>query len=201
MKLFKGKGRNGSAGTVTVVSGLPRSGTSMMMSMLQAGGIPVITDHDRAADEDNPKGYFELERVKKMPDGDFAWLEGAEGKVVKVISGLLRYLPSDRRYKVIVMHRRMEEILASQKEMLLRRGEKTEDDDEEIGRSMAKHLEQVEAWLKTQPHLEAIAVNYHDVLANPAGQAEAINRFLGGRLDVAKMTAVVDHGLHRQKAR
>ncbi len=200
MKLFGGRDGNGRAAGVTVVSGLPRSGTSMMMSMLEAGGIPIVTDFDRAADADNPKGYYELERVKKLPDGDIAWLAGAEGKAVKIISGLLRYLPPDRRYRVIVMHRRMEEILASQREMLVRRGEATDDSDEEIGASMAKHLESVEAWLRTQPHFDFMTVSYNEVMENARAQVEAINRFLGGGLDVAAMIGVVDRSLHRQRA-
>ena len=109
--------------TITIVSGLPRSGTSMMMKMLEAGGIPPLTDEIRTADTDNPKGYYEFERVKKMDKGDTAWLENAQGKSVKVISALLKHLPSDYRYRVIFMRRDMSEILASQKKMLDHRGE------------------------------------------------------------------------------
>jgi hypothetical protein len=108
---------------IVVVSGLPRSGTSMMMKMLEAGGIPVLTDYEREADEDNPKGYFEFERVKNLKDGDDAWLPQAKGKVVKVIAALLTDLPSSYEYEVIFMRRAMPEILASQRQMLIRRGE------------------------------------------------------------------------------
>jgi hypothetical protein len=197
LKLFgKGKVQD----VITVVSGLPRSGTSMMMSMLEAAGIASVTDNERTADDDNPKGYYELERVKKLPDGDVAWLADAPGKAVKVISGLIRHLPADRRYKIIVMHRRMEEILKSQKQMLVNRGEAGDGDDAEIGAAMAKHLEGVEAWIKTQRNMESLAVSYNEVLADPAGQVAAINRFLGGKLDTARMIAVVDRQLHRQRA-
>jgi hypothetical protein len=197
LKLF---GKKKSQDVITVVSGLPRSGTSMMMSMLEAGGILSVTDNERTADDDNPKGYYELERVKKLPDGDVAWLADAPGKAVKVISGLIRYLPADRRYRIIVMHRRMEEILKSQKQMLVNRGETTDDDDAEIGAVMAKHLEGVEAWIKTQANMELIIVNYNEVLKDPAGQVAVVNKFLGGKLDTAKMMAVVDRQLHRQRA-
>jgi hypothetical protein len=105
----------GSKPVVTVVSGLPRSGTSMMMKMLEAGGIPPLTDKLRTADDDNPKGYYEFERVKQMDKGDTAWMADAQGKTVKVISQLLKFMPSAYEYKVIFMRRNMSEILASQK--------------------------------------------------------------------------------------
>ncbi len=197
MILFKEAGRDR---FITVVSGLPRSGTSMMMKMLEAGGMPIVTDNERVADDDNPKGYYELERVKKLPQGDVAWLADAAGKAVKVISGLIRHLPADRRYRIIVMHRRMEEILASQKQMLVNRGEPVDDNDAEMGESMARHLEGVEAWIRAQPNMESIAISYNEVLDAPAGQADLINRFLDGSLDAARMAAVADRQLHRQRA-
>ncbi|NJN53987.1 MAG: sulfotransferase [Anaerolineae bacterium] len=107
---------------VIIVSGLPRSGTSMMMKMLEVGGIPPLTDQIRTADNDNPKGYYEFERVKQLDKGDTAWVADAQGKVVKVISQLLRYLPADQEYRVIFMRRNMDEILASQQKMLINRG-------------------------------------------------------------------------------
>ena len=107
---------------VFIVSGLPRSGTSLMMMILNAAGIPPLTDYERNADEDNPRGYYEFERVKKLKDGDFGWLENAQGKAVKVISALLTYLPEGYTYKVIFMRRELSEILASQRKMLINRG-------------------------------------------------------------------------------
>jgi hypothetical protein len=107
---------------IVVVSGLPRSGTSMMMKMLQAGGIGIMTDNLRVADENNPKGYYEFERVKQLDKGDNAWVAEAQGKVIKVISYLLEFLPADFHYKVIFMRREMAEILASQRHMLERDG-------------------------------------------------------------------------------
>ena len=118
-KLFKSE----EAQFITVVSGLPRSGTSMMMKMLEAGGILPIIDNIRTADEDNPKGYYEFERVKAIDKGDTEWVADAQGKSVKVISALLKHLPSDHQYRVIFIRRHMDEILASQRKMLLRRGE------------------------------------------------------------------------------
>ena len=125
---------------ITIVSGLPRSGTSMMMKMLEAGGMQVLTDHIRTADEDNPKGYYEFERVKQI-EHDQAWLPDAQGKVVKMISALLKHLPSSYTYKVIFMRRNIDEILASQKQMLIRRGEPTDVvSDEKLTELFDRHI-------------------------------------------------------------
>jgi hypothetical protein len=184
---------------VTIVSGLPRSGTSMMMKMLEAGGMLPLTDNIRTADEDNPKGYYEFERVKQI-ETDQAWLKDARGKVVKMISALLRPLPGGYRYKIIFMRRRMEEILASQKKMLIRRGEPTDAiPDEKMAALYQKHLAQMEAWLAQQPNMDVLYVTYHEVIAEPRRHAEDINRFLGGGLDVDAMVAVVDRMLYRSK--
>ncbi len=186
--------------TITIVSGLPRSGTSMMMQMLEAGGMAILTDGLREADADNPRGYYEFERLKQLPKGDHAWLEEAQGKAVKLIAALLEHLPPDHRYKVIFMRRRMAEILASQKRMLVRRGEDPDKtDDEELARLFEKHLRKVEAWLAAQPHVDVLDVDYNAVLADPAPHVRRINAFLGGFLDVAAMVAVVDARLYRNR--
>ncbi len=195
-KLF----RTSTSKQIVIVSGLPRSGTSMMMKMLEAGGIPPLTDKIRTADEDNPKGYYEFERVKKLDKGDTAWVADARGKSVKVISALLKYLPADYEYKVIFMRRRTEEILASQKQMLIRRGEPTDRvSDEELAEYFAKHLKAVEMWLQTQPNVDVLYISYNRVLENPLEPALEVNRFLGNRLDSQAMAAVVDPNLYRQK--
>ena len=124
--IFKKKSKDLSKNAITVVSGLPRSGTSMMMRMLEAGGMPVMTDNIRTADDDNPRGYYEVERVKKLKDGDVAWVKEARGKAVKVISYLLEFLPSDQQYFVLFMRRNMQEVLASQQQMLIRRDKPTD---------------------------------------------------------------------------
>src|ERR1044072_2561799 len=149
---------------VIIVSGLPRSGTSMMMSMLVAGGIPAMTDSIRTADEDNPKGYFELEKVKELAK-DNRWLADAGGRAVKIISALLKHLPTDYRYKVIFMRREMREVLASQRQMLMRRGEPTDKvSDERMAEMFRKHLAEVESWLAKQPNIEVIYTNYNQML-------------------------------------
>ena len=185
---------------VTVVSGLPRSGTSMMMKMLDAGGIPPITDHVRSADEDNPKGYYEFERVKKMPEGDKAWVSEARGKSVKVISALLEHLPPEYPYKVLFMRRQIEEILASQKQMLIRSDKPTDKvSDEQLAEMYRKQLAKVEAWLNGQPNITVLNVDYNAMLRDPRPYLAEINRFLGDRLDLEKMAEVVDPALYRQR--
>ncbi len=185
--------------TVTIVSGLPRSGTSMMMKMLSAGGLEPLTDNIRTADEDNPKGYFEFERVKQI-EHDKEWLEDARNRVVKLISALLKHLPPSYNYKIIFMRRAMSEILASQRQMLIRRGESTDKvPDDKMAAMFNKHVAQVEAWLAAQPNIDVLYVNYNQVLKNPRSHAEHINTFLGGSLSVEEMVAVVDRALYRQQ--
>ena len=153
---------------VTVVSGLPRSGTSMMMQMLAAGGLTAMTDAIRQADADNPRGYFEVERVKRLKDGDVAWMIEAEGKAIKIISALLEHLPPGHHYKVIFMQRALGETLASQRKMLIHRGEDpARIDDAELTRLFQKHLQKIEAWLASQPNLEVLYVNYNEMVAAP----------------------------------
>lgn len=186
--------------TIVLVSGLPRSGTSMMMTMLEAGGLTPLVDHIRTADEDNPKGYYEFERVKQI-ETDQAWLEEAKGKVVKMIAALLKHLPDRYQYKVIFIRRNMDEILASQKQMLIRRGEPTDTiSDEKMAALFERHVEQVTAWLAEQPNFETLYVHYTDVVQNPIQNARQINAFLGGALDEQAMTAAVDPNLYRQKS-
>ena len=170
-----------------------------MMKMLAAGGLEPLTDNIRTADEDNPKGYFEFERVKQI-EHDKAWLEDARSRVVKLISALLKYLPPSYQYKVIFMKRAMPEILASQRQMLMRRGEPADKvQDEKMAAIFNKHLAQVEAWLAEQPFIDVLYVNYNEVLKDPRSHAEQIDRFLGGSLAVTDMIEVVDRALYRQQ--
>lgn len=185
--------------TITIVSGLPRSGTSMMMKMLEAGGLEILTDNIRTPDNDNPKGYYEFEKVKQL-DKDQSWLADARGKAVKVISALLDKLPTDYAYKVLFMRRDMNEILASQRKMLIRRGEPTNTiSDEKMAQYFQAHLRKVEAWLAEQPHVETMFVTYNEVMENPIEHARRINAFLGGALDEEAMVGVVDKSLYRQR--
>ena len=182
-----------------MVSGLPRSGTSMMMKMLEAGGIPPLTDQIRAADDDNPKGYFEFERAKKLREGDSAWLPEAENKAVKVISALLQHLPSTRHYNIIFLRRAMPEILASQKKMLINRGEDPDKvSDSDMAELYQKHLSQVTHWLAAQANIDVLYLDYGAILKNPGPVPEQLARFLGRDLDLQAMAAIVDPILYRQ---
>lgn len=184
---------------VTIVSGLPRSGTSLMMSMLEAGGMEVLTDHIRTPDEDNPKGYYEFERVRQI-EHDQAWLVDAKGRAVKMIAELLKYLPPGYTYKVIFMRRTMKEILASQKRMLVRRGEPTEKvSDEEMAAMFQRYLNRVDAWLAGQPNIEVMYVSYNRLLDGPTVQLDNVSQFLGGALDVEQMIRVIEPSLYRQR--
>lgn len=171
----------------------------MMMKMLTAGGLEPLTDNIRVADEDNPKGYFEFERVKQI-EHDKAWLEDAQGRVVKLISALLKHLPPSYSYKVIFMRRAMPEILASQRQMLIRRGERADAvPDDKMAAMFDKHVAQVEAWLVAQPNIEVLYVSYNEVIRDSRPHAERINSFLGGTLKVDEMVDVVDRALYRQQ--
>jgi hypothetical protein len=195
-KLFKTEEKND---FITIVSGLPRSGTSMMMQMLEAGGMEIVTDNIRKPDEDNPRGYYEYERVKKIKE-DKSWLNECRGKAVKMVSMLLYDLPLDRKYKIIFMKRDMEEMLASQRVMLERLGQKGGDvSDEEMGKKFEKHLCQVEEWIARQENIDVLYVKYNDVLNDSQKYAEIVSKFLGKSLDVEKMANVIEKSLYRQR--
>jgi len=185
--------------SITIVSGLPRSGTSMIMRMLQAGGMEILADNIRKADEDNPDGYYEFEKVKKIEE-DSSWLGDAEDKAFKMVSMLLRHLPVDRNYKIIFMKRIIDEILASQRRMLGNLGrEDGSVSDEEMGKLFNKHLAEIERWLEKQPNMDVQYMSYNDILEKPLENIQALNCFLDKRLDVNKMVKLVDKSLYRQR--
>jgi len=184
---------------ITIVSGLPRSGTSMMMRMLEAGGMTALIDHVREADEDNPGGYYEFEQVKQIKQ-DESWLDAAAGKVVKMVSMLLYNLPSNRNYKVIFMRRSMTEILASQRAMLERIGQGKDFNDQEMGALFNKHLGELEKWLAAQKNFEVLYIPYNDVIANAPHYAHHINRFMQNALKEEAMIQTVDRSLYRNRS-
>jgi hypothetical protein len=188
-----------SQNSIVVVSGLPRSGTSMMMRMLQAGGLELVSDNLRAADDGNPMGYYEDERVKQLQDGHHQWLDSAIGKAVKVVSPLLEYLPRRHSYKVIFMLREVEEIVASQRRMLLRTGQ-TAESDAELEALYRRHLTGVESWLAGQPNLDSLYLTYRDIIEDARTNAIRISRFSGRQLDHQSMIRVVDQGLYRERS-
>jgi hypothetical protein len=187
---------------IVVVSGLPRSGTSMAMKMLQAGGLEVVTDGLRAADESNPKGYFELEAVKELDkNGDTAWLKDARGKAVKIISFLLTWLPEEHDYRVIFMQRDLHEVLASQNKMLVQRAETpgTAAEDERMRQHYEAHLTKVHRFLSSRSCFSVLRLDYRSALERPRDEAQRINEFIGGGLDVNRMAEVGDPTLYRNR--
>lgn len=201
-RLFGGMGKKAASkakSPIVVVSGLPRSGTSMMMKILAQGGLPVVTDQLRIADEDNPNGYFELEGVKQLSAGNVTWLSEAGGKVVKVISALLEYLPPEYFYKIIFMEREMHEILASQRKMLARRNEIIPTDDAELEQQFRKHLSVVKPWLMRQPHMDVIFVSYNLLMDDPEPICRRVVEFVDVPLDLKSMLAVPQRDLYRNR--
>jgi hypothetical protein len=173
----------------------------MMMSALEAGGLPLLVDGIREADQNNPRGYYEYERVKKLPKGDLDWLESANGKAVKVISALLEYLPDDYLYRVIFMERDIDEILASQKRMLARSriDEKDSVSDQALRKSYQEHFSEVKSFLEETKRMEWMSVSYNEVLQNPEAAFERVAQFLSDRVNPAAMSRVVDPALYREK--
>ena len=190
---------------IVVVSGLPRSGTSMMMKMLGAGGLGLVTDRVRGADDSNPEGYFELEAVKdldKTAIRDVRWLAEARGRAVKVLSALLPYLPETYNYRVILMLRPLPEVIASQNTMLARAGEATDVIPlADLTTQYEMHLRKTRALLANRPCFETLIVEYGDVLADPRAQADRVTRFVGRGLDVTAMAGAVDERLYRNRIR
>jgi len=185
---------------VTVVTGVPRSGTSLMLQMLAAGGIEPLTDGARRPDAHNPRGYFELEAVKRTRY-DASWVEDAAGRAVKVIHALVTALPADREYRLVWMQRPLEEVMASQRAMLARRGAGVDLlAPERLAAIFRAQLNEAERWVAAQPGFRSLAINYHAVLEDPKAAAAAVDRFLGGGLDREAMASVVDPRLHRQRS-
>ncbi len=184
---------------VTIVSGLPRSGTSLMMQMIDKGGTPALKDEIRVADDDNPKGYYEFEPVKQTKQ-DPSWLERAGGTVVKMVYRLLYDLPPDYSYRVIFTRRRLEEVIASQNVMLERSGKQGGGltDDKLLGVFRAE-IDKSNRWLAEQPNFAVLYVDYNEMVKDPAPQVAKINEFLGGQLNTEAMLAIVDPTLYRQK--
>lgn len=183
---------------ITIVSGLPRSGTSLIMQMLEKGGMKILTDNVRKADENNPKGYYEYERVKAL-QRDSSWLPAAEGKAVKVIAQLLKYLPKEFEYKVIFIERNIEEVLISQQKMLESMGQKISSNKEVMKKVFENQLEETKQWLSSQDNISVLYLQHREVLYHPHATAEEISTFLNLSIKIDGMTQVVDMSLYRQQ--
>ncbi|MBF0488871.1 MAG: sulfotransferase domain-containing protein [Nitrospirae bacterium] len=185
--------------TLIVVSGLPRTGTSMVMRMLMEGGVEIVTDGLRSSDECNPHGYFELEKVKTIPD-DASWLKCHCGKAVKIVSELLEQLPADINYKVIFMERNLAEVIASQQKMLTMMGVPVHFDGGQLTGIYENHLIEVKSNLRERPNCDVLCLNYNEVIENPHAASLKIIHFLSIPLDAEKMAAAVDIDLYRNRA-
>ncbi|MFT7611129.1 MAG: putative AlkP superfamily phosphohydrolase/phosphomutase/tetratricopeptide (TPR) repeat protein [Parvicellaceae bacterium] len=184
---------------IIVVSGLPRSGTSMMMQMLHAGGVDPLVDGSREADNNNPKGYYELEKVKGLMR-DQSWLPEAEGKAIKVITQLVPHLSPEHNYRIVYMDRDIVEVLVSQQKML----GKTAHVNAKVfptglDQAFKKQVAKMNSWVESQPNVNILNINYKDVIENPLDNATKISHFLGKELDVQLMVEAVDPTLHRNK--
>ncbi|MBI5915888.1 MAG: alkaline phosphatase family protein [Bacteroidetes bacterium] len=193
-------------GEIVVVSGLPRSGTSMMMQMLEAGGMAVFTDRERQADESNLRGYYEHEAVKNLAKNK-SWLPQASGKAVKVIAHLLPHLPVNWRYKVIFMERDVLEVVRSQQKMLARKGSplrgKAVREDTlplHLVKSYEQTLEKVKAWAQEKPNVEVFYQPYSEAVESPFLAAMRVNDFLGGQLQPEAMAGAVEARLWRERS-
>ncbi len=187
---------------IVVVSGLPRSGTSMMMQMLQAGGLEILTDAVRTPDGSNPKGYFEFEAVKDLDKGPPpAWLTGARGKAVKIVSSLVRWLPESHDYQVIFMRRDLDEVILSQNKMLVDRGSHPDEaQNERVKHLYQTHVEDTLRLLRGRRSVSTLVVDYSETLARPVDTARRVDRFLRARLDVNRMAAAADPDLYRNRS-
>lgn len=184
---------------ITVVSGLPRSGTSLMMQMLHAGGMPVLTDNLRTPDANNPQGFLEYEKVKALKK-DNSWMGEAEGKVVKIVSHLLQSMDMKYQYQVIFMVRDVDEVVSSQASMLERLGKTgSQAPTESLLRHYARHLAEIREWLDKQPNVRVLYTYHRDAVLETEREVAKINEFLGGRLNVAKMKAIIDKSLYRER--
>jgi len=183
-------------GEIIIVSGLPRSGTSMMMQILDAAGIDILTDKIRNADDNNPKGYYEFEPVKNMAK-DVSWFDQANGKAVKVIAQLLKFLPDGFTYKVIFMKRNLNEVLTSQQKML---GKDTKTFPMGLAEIFKKDVARIENWFQIQPNMEVLYADYGELVSNPEKEMDKICDFL--HIDPSLKPAMinsVDSSLHRNK--
>jgi len=180
---------------VVIVSGIPRSGTSMMMQMLEAGGVPVYSDFVRQPDINNPKGYWETEQAKRLAK-DNTWVKDARGMAVKVIAQLLQFLPPDLKYKVIFMKRNMREVIFSQQKML---GKRSDTYPVALAEIYEKEIQRAFDWAEKEPHVELIGVDYADMLADPVVEIKKISNFINIQLHEQEAVKIVDPNLHRIK--
>jgi hypothetical protein len=183
---------------IILVSGLPRSGTSLLMQMLHQGGVEVLTDEIRTADTDNPRGYYELEKVKKLKQ-DASWLPQARGRAFKIISQLLYDLPAGESYRIVFMERDLDEMLASQEKMLARLGRPAVPRDQ-MKRSYQLHVARLKEWLAKQPNMAVLFVSYNNLVQQSSAEIDRLKDFLQRDVVTDAMARAVDPQLYRNKS-
>lgn len=185
--------------TITIVSGLPRSGTSMMMRILERCGLEIVTDQVRKADIDNPNGYYEYEQVKQIKE-DASWIPGTRGKAFKMVSMLLYYLPPDENYRIIFMRRSLDEILASERKMLERLGKEFSlEQENELADLFSKHLESITDWLAKRPNMRVLTMDYNVLIHSPEKELKELIQFLDSSISVDDLRQIIDPSLYRQR--
>jgi len=183
--------------SIVIVSGMPRSGTSMLMKALKDGGLEPLTDGVRTPNEDNPNGYFEYEPVKNLKN-DNSWMKDAIGKSVKIIYKHLNLLPTDYQYKIIFVERNIDEIISSQKKMLINMGKKNTFSNQVLKIVFEKEIQKTKQWL-LKNKFEVLYVWYNLILSDPKKQMERVKNFVESDVDLDKMVSTVDPKLYRTK--
>ena len=183
---------------LVIVTGLPRSGTSLVMSLLAAGGHPILEDHRRAPDPDNPRGYYEFEPVKSLMR-DNTWLHAHAGQAIKIISTLLPFIPPDLPLDVIWIQRHLPEVLASQSTMLMRAGKPLAANPALLATAFQKQTMATEAFLTRRPRTRVLALQHHELLQSPVQQISRLLDFLPSLQNESKMLQTIDPALHRQR--
>ncbi|WP_347374167.1 alkaline phosphatase family protein [Aequorivita sp. Q41] len=181
---------------IVLVSGLPRSGTSLMMQMLDKGGINTLTDGKRAADESNPKGYYEYEAVMALHK-DNSWMEKAQNKSLKVVAPLLKHINPEFRYKIIFMKRDLDEVIKSQQKMI---GKRTDTLPISLLNAYQEQLNHIEVWKEREPGVELVYIDYKEVLESPNKMLDKIEAFIGLPLNKVAMGRCIDKSLYRNKS-
>lgn len=187
-----------SAAPLIIVTGLPRSGTSLVMSLLHAGGHPILTDSLRPPDPDNPHGYFEYSPVKSLMS-DATWLPAHHGQAIKIISPLLPYIPTSLPLKVILIERPLAEVLASQAAMLTRAGKPQPADPALLARAWQNQIATTHTLLAHRPHTQLLTLQHRELLQNPAAEIDRLLNFLPTLRNRAALLRTIDPALHRQK--
>ena len=182
---------------VIIVSGLPRSGTSLMMQMLQAGGISIIYDNKRPADEHNPYGYYELEKVKRL-EQDNSWIEKCTGKALKILYHLLKYLPETTHYKIIFMQRNLKDVVISQDKMLESYSKAVLSDNAKVMTLFEEERKQIISWIENKSNMDVLYIEFSDVLADQKKVVLQLSDFLGSNLELQSMQAVINPAILSQ---